>query len=335
MTENKERKDNGCSIPCNLCDSTTIDILSLKDRNRQYLRTIICKKCGLIWTDPRPDGSDIKKFYLRDYRKEYKGSYVPKPKHIYRHINEAVRRFGQLNAFLNRNDRILDIGSGTGVFVYMLRRIGIDASGLEPNERYAAFSTNELDIPVKNAFIQEVESNEAYNVITLHHVLEHMENPLSILKKIRMLLEEGGLLIMEVPNAENTYQDPHNRYHKAHLYTFNPKTIATLGRKSGFKLLKMQVEPQNGNIFLVLKKAAFSFPSTYEIPGNYHRIRSLLKRHSSFHHFTSPRPYKKFFILFGKAIQEQLAIRKYGAAKDILDDVIRKKAPALRRDGHR
>lgn len=93
MTNRIEKKSTECTIPCNLCGSLSVETLSLKDRNGYYLRTVICKKCGLIWSDPRPAEENIKKFYLKEYRKEYKGITRPKKKHIYRDSKEAIKRY--------------------------------------------------------------------------------------------------------------------------------------------------------------------------------------------------------------------------------------------------
>ena len=109
-----------CSIPCNLCGSRIVEILSLKDRKGDYLRTIICKKCGLIWSDPRPADEKIKEFYSKEYRKEYKGLTKPKKKHVYRDAKEAIKRYNYFKEILSKDDSVLDIGAGNGVFVYTL-----------------------------------------------------------------------------------------------------------------------------------------------------------------------------------------------------------------------
>jgi uncharacterized Zn finger protein len=71
-------------IPCNLCGSLESEEISTLDRDKNYLRTVICQKCGLVWIDPRPNESEIKQYYSKDYRIKYKGTYKPKPKHIHR-----------------------------------------------------------------------------------------------------------------------------------------------------------------------------------------------------------------------------------------------------------
>jgi transcription elongation factor Elf1 len=57
--------------PCLLCGPTMVEVRSLKDRKGDSLRTVICVSCGLIWSDPRPDESELKNFYSQDYRLDY------------------------------------------------------------------------------------------------------------------------------------------------------------------------------------------------------------------------------------------------------------------------
>ncbi len=103
-----------CSIPCNLCESTNIDVLSTVDRERKYLRTVICKDCGLVWTDPRPDKQQLRDYYENDYRLQYKGTYTPKLKHVYRAGKVAIDRYSRIKKYIKKSDKIIDIGSGGG-----------------------------------------------------------------------------------------------------------------------------------------------------------------------------------------------------------------------------
>jgi len=318
------REKNSCSIPCNLCRSIHINELCLKDRNGNYLRTVICVKCGLIWSDPRPSEEKIKNFYSKEYRKEYKKILKPKLKHIYRDANEAIKRFCFFKEILRDNYNILDIGSGSGVFVYTMRKLGYNTSGIEPDEGHVLFSKEKLQLPVTTGFIQDVQGREVYDLITLHHVLEHLVDPLRELKKIWLLLKDNGYLVVEVPNAEDIKQSPKNRYHKAHICTFNPKTLETLGLKAGFEIHKKAIAPLNGNISIIFKKLETIPLITGEIAGNCQEITKTLNKHTTFHHFITPVPYLKFLKNVFRAIHEQIAIKNLKDSKDIIDSVLSK-----------
>lgn len=321
MTDRIEKNRTECSIPCNLCGSLSVETLSLTDRNGDYLRTVICKKCGLIWSDPRPSEKQIKEFYSKEYRKEYKGLTKPKKKHVYRDAKEAIKRYSFFKDILKRKVSFLDIGAGNGVFVYCLRKLGINAKGIEPDENHAQYAIEELNVPVSTGFAQDINNKESFNIVTLHHVLEHMADPLAELKNIHAILKENGYLVVEVPNAEDIKQDPKNRYHKAHIYTFNPETLIAMGNRAGFKVFRKKIAPLNGNISIIFQKTTEHQNNTLDLNENFLKVTTILNRHTNFRHFTTIVPYKKFLLNAFVAIKEQIEYRKYNNDKGIIDTI--------------
>ena len=311
-------------MPCNLCGGTSIEVVSLEDRSGDYLRTVICRECGLIWTDLRSSIDEVKAFYSGGYRKEYKGKAKPRLKHIYRDANEAIRRFRFLNDIVAEGDRILDVGAGTGVFVYVLRELGYNAEGIEPDEAYSLYCREEFGIPIRTCFLEEYQMTDFFDIVTMHHVLEHFADPYSALKKIWLLMKKNAFLIVEVPNAEDIRQDPKHRYHKAHLYTFNPETLTSIVRKAGFTARKITVGSLNGNI-----SAIFQRMETYDhiiggLPGNYEKIKKILTDYSRLRHFLSLTPYKTLLDNIMTAIQERAAVREFKEGRVLVDSIVSK-----------
>ena len=141
MAQHSTAQQESCSIPCNLCGSTEISVLAKSSRSGKPLRTVICSKCGLVWSDPLPHNP--RHFYEDDYRVSYKGAYSPKPKHIFRAGNVALSRYRKIESLLSRSLEILDVGSGGGEFSYLLQTLGNDVTGIEPNKGYAEYSIRE------------------------------------------------------------------------------------------------------------------------------------------------------------------------------------------------
>lgn len=202
--------------------------------------------------------------------------------------------------------------------------MGYDAKGVEPDESHARYAREELQSPIITGFANEINVKETFDVVTLHHVLEHMTDPLKELKKISTVLKENGYLIIEVPNAEDMRQDTKNRYRKAHLYTFNPETLIALGNKARFHVVKKTVASFNGNISVIFQKKLNSSYSFNQLANNYSKITNFLNTHTNFRHFASFVPYKKVFANALAAMSEQIAIRKFANKndKDIIDSVI-------------
>jgi SAM-dependent methyltransferase len=173
-------------IPCNLCGSVDVDELSLRDRDGHPLRTTICRACGLVWSNPRPSEEEVRLYYSREYRLDYKGHVTPSLRHIARSGRGAMNRCRDLAPFLKRGDRLLDAGAGGGEVVYVLRKLGYDAMGLEPDERYASHARETLGVPVETGFVQDRAFPAGrFDVITMYHALEHVEDPVGILATLR------------------------------------------------------------------------------------------------------------------------------------------------------
>ena len=312
-----------CSIPCNLCGSTDAEEIRSKDRHGDYLRSVICRRCGLVWTDPRPTPEQVREFYAHEYRLDYKGTYQPKPKHTYRSGKVAVDRFQRLRPILKPGFRVLDVGAGSGEVVYVLRAMGYEASGFEPNEGYARYAADVLGLPVTQGFYQDAAVQpESQDMVTIFHTVEHLESPFDVMRHARQWLRPQGLLLVEVPNVEAVCQQPHTQFHRGHLYHFNLATLEMMGRRSGYTVVSSSVSSDGGNITVVSQKTDTTPPVSREIPGNYKRVCSILRRHTALRHFFSLYPCIRLVRKLAARLEEQRSVLSHRPAKEVLDTLI-------------
>lgn len=99
---------------------------------------------------------------------------------------------------LTSNSKILDIGCGSGELLLKMYNDGFkNLTGADP--------FIQKDIQYKcgvTIYKKEIEElTEKYDLIMLHHAFEHMSGPLAVLKTIRRLLNNNGLLIIRIPVA--------------------------------------------------------------------------------------------------------------------------------------
>ena len=302
--------------PCNVCHSTDFDELSNVGRDGA-LRTVICKNCGLVWSDPFP--IDTTEYYQKNYRILYKGTYSPKIKHIYRAANVAIERYKRLEAHLAGKKKVLEIGSGGGEFSYLLTKKGFDVSAIEPNEGYGNYSKEQYGLNVQIGFAQNLEfAAETFDLITMSHVLEHVDNPTTMLEKLRTWLKPNGILALEVPNVEAVCQSPKNTFHTAHLFNFNPETLALLAKKTGFSVVQSVLSEDCGNLTLIAQKSEFS-NVPLAIAGNYEKVFAIVKNHTIFNHYLSSFPYLRLLGKVRKILNEHRATSKFTEAKQVLD----------------
>ncbi len=282
----------------------------------------MCRHCGLAWTDPRPTVDDIQQFYTENYRVAYKGTYTPKLKHVHRAGQNAVDRYNVLKQFSSSGDAVLDIGAGGGEFVYLLRKKGFQAEGIEPNEGYGTYAKEHLGLPVKIGFAQQADlPTDRYDVVTLHHVFEHLDDPFQMLMRIRDALREGGHLIIDVPNLEATCFAPISRFHTAHLYTFNPDTLKEMGKKAGFELVTLEISADGGVIGAVLQKGEIPKSFIATVNGNFEKLAAIIHGHSYLSHYLSRYPYIRPLNRLSRTLSERNAISGATSGREILDRI--------------
>ena len=97
--------------------------------------------------------------------------------------------------------RLLDVGAGRGRFVAQARAAGWDADGIEPSLR-GVRGARARGVELQQAGIEDaVVENGSLDVVSLWHVLEHLDEPDAALERIAGWLRPGGLLVVGVPNV--------------------------------------------------------------------------------------------------------------------------------------
>jgi SAM-dependent methyltransferase len=101
-----------------------------------------------------------------------------------------------------RPRRLLDVGAHAGRFLRLARAADWDAEGIELNPRTAAFARQAAGVPVHLANVHEFQpQGRSFHAITLTDTLEHVPDPLPILRRVRDLLDADGWVAVKVPNA--------------------------------------------------------------------------------------------------------------------------------------
>ncbi|MDP3092479.1 MAG: methyltransferase domain-containing protein [Nitrospira sp.] len=313
-----------CSIPCNLCGGRDVAPLSEKSRTGKPLRTVICVACGLVWTDPRPH--DAGQFYRENYRVAYKNAYRPRMKHVLRAGKVALSRLEKIRSLLSSPKAVLDVGSGGGEFAYLLASMGHRVSGIEPNQGYAEYSVAHYGLTAHIGLVQDsVLPPDTFDVITMWHVLEHLEDPRAVLGRVRSWLKPDGALIVEVPNAEATCQSPKSTFHEAHLYNFNMATLGRLARICGFEEASRALSSDGGNLTMLFTRSQSHpvAPQGATIPGNCERISAIVQGHRAWRHALTLTPYRRTYNRLRRAFIERRETAGVRSPKHLLDTLYR------------
>jgi 2-polyprenyl-3-methyl-5-hydroxy-6-metoxy-1,4-benzoquinol methylase len=168
-------------------------------------------------------------------------------------FDDDIRRFNQLT---NINyDTILDFGCGNGGLLKILKEKKKDKNiiGIEINENLLEY----LNFEGINTFacICEIPQNINFCCIMLNHVLEHLHDPIDILKKIKQRMNKKTLLIIEVPHANDFLINEYNcekfkefTFWSQHLILHTKQSLLNLLNIVGFLKIKIMFY-QRYNIF--------------------------------------------------------------------------------------
>jgi transcription elongation factor Elf1 len=72
-------------MSCILCEQKNLKIISRTDsKNNSSLNIFLCNVCGMVQQNPIPSEDEVNEYYSSVYRQDYKKTYVPKIKHVFR-----------------------------------------------------------------------------------------------------------------------------------------------------------------------------------------------------------------------------------------------------------
>jgi 2-polyprenyl-3-methyl-5-hydroxy-6-metoxy-1,4-benzoquinol methylase len=138
--------------------------------------------------------------------------------------------------------RLLDVGCSSGAFLRAAVKLGYPAQGVEPAPQAAAAALA-AGLSVRQGMLHEAGyADGQFDAITLLEVIEHLQQPLDLLRECRRILRPSGILLIGTGNAASwsmaamgakwEYLDIAK--HGGHVSFFNPGSIATLAQRSGF-----------------------------------------------------------------------------------------------------
>lgn len=210
---------------------------------------VACSKCGLVYKNPTLDEAGLRKYYADDYYlKDYKTDDVDQisKNQIVAETECSVYRmdyFEHLGIDIP-GKKVLDVGSASGIFALFMKSFGADITSLEPSRRKCKIQNILFNISPVCMTLEDYghedhgSKNGQYDMITICDALEHVFSPTKALTAARNLLNDDGLLFIEVPDIWYPYVDIYVDafLSSAHMFTFSQYTIQLLLGKCGFRI---------------------------------------------------------------------------------------------------
>jgi len=162
------------------------------------------------------------------------------------------------NYFIKKNLTLLDVGSGIGVFIYEMRKRKWNVRGIELDKRYADFCKKKHKLNVYQKNLSKFNLRNKFDLVTLNKVLEHVFDPIKLLKLSSKFLKKKGVLYIEVPDVKASNEGKNRQeFCIDHLHVFSKYSLDILAKKSGLQtLLCNRIKEPSGKytIYAFLKK---------------------------------------------------------------------------------
>lgn len=191
---------------CSLCLAKNCFITRYKLPNFDIVE---CKKCHLLTRSVTYKRQELEKLYSRNYFLHLQKDYFSAG--IYQDFNNSLRvkdfqvrlkKISKITGF--SHGELLDIGAGTGVFLKVAKNQGWRVAGVEISPFACRVAKEKFNInlfrgELKNARLKE----KSFDIITAWDLIEHVENPRSLVAKAKKLLKPGGYLVLQTTTVDS------------------------------------------------------------------------------------------------------------------------------------
>ena len=248
------------NIDCINCQSPkATKLFALRDSKEQNTYTFYkCNQCTLMQLHPFPNlNKKNKKFYsyknsvehivMKNPQVRFVNAFLPVSYLLgaYADLCNRLRYTQILN--LSRKGSILDIGCSDGNFLEKFDSHIWQCSGIELNRHLATAADMKLSHGriITSSIETTTLPKNSFTIITLWHVLEHLEDPKKVIKKIYQLLKPNGHVVIEVPHSDSLNRTLFGVFWQLllvpqHLHFWNKKSLNLLLQQEGFDVVKVK-----------------------------------------------------------------------------------------------
>jgi len=235
---------------CRICDCSTNQKLRADyvfGGNQEY-NFWECSNCDVIYLYPYLSQEEEKHFYKKEFEKFMSTrvgdhrDWSNAQKHIDSNQDQVERRWKFIDKHIKKDKNILEIGCSSGFMLDAFKEAGLNCCGVEPSGEFLQFlRTKGYEAYEDLDKLLEKNDDRKFDLIVHFFVFEHISDPFSFLKKTYDLLDEGGVIIAEIPSSTDVLTSLYNidAFEKfywsiAHHYYYNPKSIEYIMNRLGY-----------------------------------------------------------------------------------------------------
>ncbi|NJO16919.1 MAG: class I SAM-dependent methyltransferase [Thioploca sp.] len=217
-----------------------------------------CQECGFRQCNGL---EQVLNFYEQLEDKDYEASRAERA--------IQARRILQTVSVYRPSGRLLDIGAGSGILVEEAQKLGYIAQGIEPS-KWLCDKAIERELSVHHGTLPHMNINPPYDVITLIDVIEHVSNPMELLRNIHQLMTKESIGIVVTPDVGSLtarlmgYRWWH--YRIAHIGYFNQKTLNLALVNANLRLLFVLRPKWYFSMPYLIKRINIYLPRLFHLP---------------------------------------------------------------------
>lgn len=229
-------------MQCLICGSGKFKCIHKGTRDISDINVMKCEECGMVQLDC--DQYNTEQNYRRGGM--LKNTYAAITDHmedmtweswLQETCRDDDRRYALLREMCNEKS-ILEFGCGNGGFLRRIKKVSREAVGIELMD----IARDNLAKEGITAYRSINEIEHTYDVICMFMVIEHLNHPDEILRKIYDALRPGGFFICETVNADDALISKYEceafkdfTYWSEHVMLFTSKTLEKLLQRNGLK----------------------------------------------------------------------------------------------------
>jgi len=206
-----------------------------------WFAVVQCDACGTCFTNPRPDAASIGRFYPKNYA-PHERHIRPRSASFWRGLKNlwSPPRVEMRPVAWHGEGRLLDFGCGNGAYLKLMADRGWKVTGLDFSSRAVEQIREQLGLTAYLGTLPHIDlEHESFDVITMWHSLEHVHEPMSLLRESRKLLVPGGKIVIAVPNIDSWPFRWFGRHWfgldvPRHLTHFTPTSLTQMLQRAGF-----------------------------------------------------------------------------------------------------
>lgn len=238
----------------------------------------ICPECGLIVQSPSIDIDSMNKYYINFATYSNPGR---KGKSSSEKINDVKRLINTIADYIPIHLRTaFQVGCSDGYTLYAFQQAGVGkVEGIDPGWESHKSAKDLYNIETFVGTFEDFISESKYDLIILTHVLEHLYDPLSVMKKCSSMQLDGRWVLIEVPLFERPDRFPPGLLAFEHLNYFSESTLDRLLYLSGYvphMIQKSFYTNEYPVLTIIAKKEA---AEKIELFTDYIRAKDILTRY--------------------------------------------------------